>query len=408
MVIARAGSALRLVSSMYRRWLLVTTGYLGILTTAAWTRRRADRGREPHLADEVRRLAVLVPAHDEERLIGSTVASLVAQDYPTDRFAVHVVADNCSDETAAIAAAAGAEVHERNDPARPGKGPALEWLLGRLHDDAKPADAFVFVDADTVADRRFLAAIDRALAGGAAVVQGHYGVRDAGSSPVVAFRAAALAVRNHLRPLGRTAIGGTAGLHGNGMAFRADAMAGRRWSDHLTEDAELALELLLDGTVVAFVPAARIEAEMPDTLAAATSQNERWERGRLDLSRRYLPALVGRTITGGPLPRRAYADATADLLVPPLSVLVAATGLWTTAAALRWIAPRPSGRSPLAFIVAAGQAATVLSALRMVDAPAPLYRSLLSAPRMVAWKLGLLARVVARPSEDRWVRTARN
>lgn len=406
MLIVRARTLTRLAAAAFRLGLTAITAYLVALTVAASRHRRGPAPRQ-HTSGS-HRLAVLVPAHDEERLIGPTVASLVAQEYPADRFAVHVVADNCSDATAARATATGAEVHERSDPARPGKGPALEWLLARLRGRGETIDAFVFVDADTVVDPGFLEAIDRALADGAAVVQGDYAVRDPDASPVIAFRAAALAVRNHLRPLGRTALGGTAGLHGNGMAFRADVMAARRWSDHLTEDAELALDLLLDGTLVTFAPDARVAAEMPNTLDAAASQNERWERGRLDLARRYLPALIRRMLAGGALPRRAYADAAADLVVPPLSVVVATTGVWTVAATLRSAAPFLRGASRLAYVVAAGQAVTVLSALRMVDAPPSLYRALLSAPRMVTWKLGLLARVVTRPGGDQWVRTERN
>lgn len=386
---------------------MITTAYLDVLTAAAWWQ-RAQGDREHPAVVPAQRLAVLVPAHDEEQLIGSTVASLVGQDYPAGRLAVHVVADNCTDRTAELAAAAGAEVHERTDPARPGKGPALEWLLDRLRRRGEPIDAFVFIDADTLAEPGFLEAVDRALAGGASVVQGHYAVRDAEASPVVAFRAAAFALRNYLRPLGRTTVGGTAGLFGNGMAFRADTMAQRQWSDHLTEDAELALDLLLDGTLVTFARGAMVVAEMPETLEAAESQHERWERGRLDLARRYVPSLMRRTVTGGPLPRRAYADAALEQLVPPLSIIVAATGAWAGLAMLARLVPGRPLRVPGAVIVAAGQAATVLSALKMVDAPPSLYRSLLSAPRMVAWKLGLMARVSTRPGEARWVRTARN
>ena len=194
----------------------------------------------------------------------------------------------------------------------------------------------MFLDADTIADPGFLRAVDATLKAGASVVQGHYAVRDQGSTPVVAFRAAALAARNFLRPLGRVMIGGTAGLYGNGMVFRADLMSSRSFSDHLTEDAELQLQLLEEGIKVSFQPAARIEAEMPSTLEAARSQHERWEGGRLDLARRHLPALVRRSVVGGPAGRVAYADAAFDQAVPPFSVVVAGSWMWFVAALVRW------------------------------------------------------------------------
>jgi cellulose synthase/poly-beta-1,6-N-acetylglucosamine synthase-like glycosyltransferase len=383
--------------------------YLGVLTAAAMARSR--QVREAARRDPQRRYSILIPAHDEARLISTTVASLRALDYPAQLFDVHVVADNCTDDTAAIARAAGAEVHDRDDPANAGKGPALEWLMARLRQRGELGDAVVFVDADTIVDPAFLRAVDCALDDGASVVQGHYAVRDEGGSPVVALRAAAMAARTFLRPLGRTALGGSAGLHGNGMVFLSDAIAERRWSDHLTEDMELSLDLLLAGVPVAFAPDARVEAEMPDTIAAARTQQERWERGRLELARRYLPALARRTVTGGPPGRLAALDAAFDVAVPPLSVVGAAATAWTTFGAVSALAAR-GGRGRADVAVGASTLAVlavhVLTALRLTGAPSSTYRALLQAPRLVVWKVGLWLRVLVGRRQVRWVRTARN
>ena len=138
--------------------------------------------------------------------------------------------------------------------------------------------------------------LERQLAAGALVVQGQYRVRDSGASPAAGLRAIALALRHHLRPLGRTALGGSSGLYGNGMAFRSSVLRGRSWSNHLTEDLELQMELLLDGIPVAYAPDAVVEAAMPSTLEASATQNERWERGRVELARRYVPRLLRRAI----------------------------------------------------------------------------------------------------------------
>ncbi len=147
-----------------RAGLVVSTAYLDVLTVAAW--RRHHRRPQPTTAEPVRSLAILVPAHDEQQLIGTTVASLLAQDYPAGRMSVHVVADNCTDDTAAFARDAGANVHERLDAAKPGKDGAR--LAGRPGARGGASiDAYVFLDADTTAQPGFLRAIDRALAGGA-------------------------------------------------------------------------------------------------------------------------------------------------------------------------------------------------------------------------------------------------
>jgi cellulose synthase/poly-beta-1,6-N-acetylglucosamine synthase-like glycosyltransferase len=388
--------------------------YLGLLTVASRRelRRRVATRSVRDTSDPVHRFAILVPAHDEEQLIASTVHSLAALDYPVEQFSVHVVADNCTDRTVELARAAGADVHERSDLDDPGKGPALQWLMARLWSRGDDPDAVMFLDADTTIDPGFLRAVDRHLRSGADVVQGHYSVRGVDEAATVAFRAAALAARTFLRPLGRVAIGGSAGLHGNGMVFRRGVMERHQWSNHLTEDVELSLDLLLDGVKVAFADDARIAAEMPTTLAASRTQHERWERGRLQTARAYVPAMARRSVTGGPAGRVAYADALLDQLVPPFSIVVASTSLWTAVATIGVLLKPQSRRRRRSAAAAAAAMATqawfVYSALRMTNAPRSVYRSLLGAPRQVAWKVGLWLRVVRRPDDVSWTRTARN
>jgi hypothetical protein len=386
----------------------VVTGYLAMVTAAAWwgRRRRTLTDLEPRPPS--RRYVVLIPAHDEERLIGSALDSLAQLDYPAELVGIHVVTDNCTDATASIARARGAEVHERVAPADGGKGPALQWLLERLCSRGEPHDAVVILDADTVVSPNLLTVIDAEMTAGAQAVQVYYAVRDADVSPITAFRAAALSVRHFLRPLGRTTLGGSCGLYGNGMAFAAPVLKSHRWTNHLTEDMELQLELLLQGTRVAFGRDARVEAEMPTTIAASRTQHERWERGRLELARRYVPRLVGGAVAGRGAGRIASIDASLDLLLPPVSVLVGATAVWSGIVLAAAVAHRRFGL-PAGVAVAACtvQTAHVLSGLHMVSAPPTVYRGLLLAPRMVAWKVGLWSRML-RGREVAWIRTVRN
>jgi len=225
------------------------------------------------------------------------------------------------------------------------------------------------------------------------------------------MRSAALAVRHYLRPLGRTALGASCGLYGNGMVFRSEVLRGYRWTDHLTEDAELQMELLVRGQLVDFAPDAVIEAEMPHTLDAARTQNERWELGRAQIARRFVPTLARRAVSPAASHRVACADAVADHLVPPLSVVAAAAvGAASLGQAARWLSPARATRrvASLGVVTCLALGAHVLSALRMVGAPRSVYLALLQAPRMVMWKVALWVRVLARPAEVRWVRTARN
>lgn len=390
----------------------VVSSYLALLTLAGWRAFRASQ-RRGVVADEARhRFAVLIPAHNEEQLIGSALKSLAEADYPTTHYAVHVVADNCSDATAEVAALFGAKVHERHAPDDPGKGPALSWLLERLREQGEAFDAVALIDADSVVSRNFLRVMDARLGAGERAIQGYYAVRDEDRSWVTAMRAAALAVRHYLSPLARTSLGGSAGLRGNGMVFAEELMRSRRWSGHLTEDLEFESQLLLDGDRVGFAPEAVVQAEMPERLADARTQNERWEGGRLDLARRYVPSLMRASLRRQAENRFACADAAVDHMVPPLSVVVGATALAGTASVVLLLL-RSSRLSRVNAALALGSAAIqggyLASALRMVGAPAVVWRSLLRLPVYLPWKLSIWLRAaLAGGTPAAWIRTPRN
>jgi hypothetical protein len=352
----------------------------------------------------------MIPAHNEEAVIADALQALDRLDYPRHRFDVHVVADNCTDRTAEIVRENGWNVHERHAPDDPGKGPALNWLYDRL-DRIGGYDAALILDADSVVDLGFLRAMDQAFGSGAVAAQGFYSVRDPADSPSAGLRFVALASRHYLRPLGRCRLGGSSGLYGNGMAFEWSMLRTRRWTGHLVEDAEYQLELLLrDRVGVTYVPDARLVAEMPSTFDASASQHERWERGRIELARRYLPLLVRRSIGERDGRRIAYLDAGADLALPPLSVVAALQMLSIGGNAVAAFAGSGRGRCRLAIDVASVTmvAGHLLVALRATEAPRSVYTSLTQVPTMVMWKVRLWLRVLRPASEVTWQRTARN
>lgn len=383
----------------------VPSAYLVLLTAAAAPRTRSvpvERVGRP-------RFAVCIPAHDESTVVAATVRALVEQKYPSESFDVHVVADNCLDDTAVIARTAGATVHVRTDLVDPGKGPALNWLFTRL--DATGYDGVVFIDADTIADSGFLAAMAHAFDRGVDVAQGHYATLDPERSPTVAFRYAALACRHHLRPLGRNRLGASCGLYGNGMAFRPEIVRHHPWSGHLVEDAEMQSALLLEGIAITYVPDAVVRAEMPDSLEASVTQHQRWEVGRMQLIKRFVPPVLRRSVTGGVQRRRVYVDAALDHLTPPLSVLVMLqliVGLFGVVGSVLGDRPR-SNRVILSSALSGAAVVThVLVGLRLVRAPASVYRSLLSTPRMVLWKISMLKKSFGSADSMVWTRTKRN
>src|SRR5947209_5965887 len=144
-------------------------------------------------------LVVLIPAHDEELPIARTLSSLAAQLYPRGLYRVIVIADNCRDRTASVAAAAGADmVMVREDPEAPGKGRALRWAMDQILASGAPPDAIVSIDADTIADPNLLRALVERFEAGAEAVQSDYRAIGDGSASA-ALRQTAFHVMNRVR-----------------------------------------------------------------------------------------------------------------------------------------------------------------------------------------------------------------
>lgn len=350
------------------------------------------------------RVTVLVPAHNEALMIGACVRSLGAQSYPRELYEIAVIADNCDDDTAELARAAGADrVLERGAQAVRGKGPALRWAIDQLMAGAPPA-AFVIVDADTTAEHEALASLVEAFASGADAAQLDY-VLDAGGSPGSALRAAAFLLVNRVRPSGRSVLGLSAFLVGNGMLLSTRLLTAVPWQAFTsTEDLEYSLDVQAAGRRIAFVGGASVRSPTAPNARAAAAQQLRWEGGRAHLRRTRGPRLV---LAG--LRRRSprLILAAADLLTPALGAL-AALGLAGAAIAITTAA---TGLTPawvaVPWLVALiAIPSYVLIGLHAGRAPRSAYRALMRAPLLVLSKPMAAGRVL-RFRADSWVRTER-
>ena len=261
-------------------------GLMALVTGAAVIGKRRDLGRSDTIpaGGSPPRFLFVIPAHDEEPVIAITVRSCLAVDYDPGQFQVCVIADNCTDATATIAAGAGALVWSRHDPVRRSKGYALEDFFGRVGSDPAihPPDAFVLVDADTSVAPDILQAFARSLGRGDDFIQGYYTVRNADASWRTRLMTYAFALANGVWPAGLDRLGLGVGLKGNGMCFRAEALRRFPWrAAGLVEDMEFAWNLRVGGERVRFQPAARVYGEMVSRGGAgSTSQRRRWEAGR--------------------------------------------------------------------------------------------------------------------------------
>lgn len=398
------------------RWLLIAAEivialpvlYLCVVSVSAVF---AARGRRAAQASErgftpARRIqfVVLIPAHNEEGILGVLLASLVELDYPQECYTVCVVADNCTDKTAEIARATGwARVYERFDESKRGKGYALNWALEQLETEQLIYDACVVLDADSIVDPAFLRAMERELARGAQALQAYNGVLNSADSPSAALRWIALTLVNHVRTLGRNGLGASSTLTGNGMCLRRELLQRYPWRAFaLGEDYQYYLTLLLHGERVRYVPEAIVRSEMPVTFAQMRTQDVRWE-SVTESQPAWRTAL--RLVEAGFKYRDlARCEAAAELLTPPLSLMVGWCGLTLVAAVCLWWLPGVI----FSLALIAGLLIYISAPFYLLKPPRTIYLSLVHAPGFIAWKLWVYFVLRKRKKHaSEWVRTTR-
>ena len=268
------------------------------------------------------RTAVLIPAHNEGAGILPTIRDVQAQLGLNDR--ILVVADNCTDDTAAIVQAAGVEVIVRADPARRGKGYALEF--GVRHLGLNPPDVVVIMDADCRLGENALRHLsDAAMASGCPVQSLYFMLAPENSPPGNGVNVFAWRVKNWIRPLGLELLGLPTQLFGTGMAFPLSLLLERDLGNsRLAEDTALGIALASAGYPPLFMSEARVHSHFPVSLIGSEQQRQRWEKGHLDNIVDLVPGALAKSLRDGNLGLAALAI---DMAVPPLSLLVLATAL---------------------------------------------------------------------------------
>jgi cellulose synthase/poly-beta-1,6-N-acetylglucosamine synthase-like glycosyltransferase len=386
-------------------WLAV---YLVFLTASALVARVRERKPQLDKIAPQTHFSVLVPAHDEELVIGECLDSLMAFDYPQEMKRVIVIADNCSDETANIAASKGAIVYERNDMSKRGKGYALDWAMHRLlKEDGGWTSAVLVFDADTQADPRFLRHMDERLQSGSLALQGRYDLHNPFDNWRTALLYSALLLHNRLRPLARQALGWTTLLKGNGMCFARPVVERFGWNTYgLAEDIEYTTGLLNAGIRVESVPGAVLYAQAPQTSKQADSQRMRWEGGRLAAARRDGIAMLRDFLKHRSAVKLDWAM---DLLTPPVGILVGVPVLMlmvNVPLALLWpgVLGWVAGAWALALL---GATIYVLGGLMISGAERRAYLYLLATPIFLVWKMRIYAAMLLGKGPRGWVRTER-
>ncbi len=305
--------------------LIVLTFAAYTLVTALWglpSPESAPRGKRG------RRFRVVIPAHNEAKVIGNLLDDLGGQRYPSELVRVVVLADRCTDDTA-TSVGDRAEIAERFS-GRDGKGAALAWYLER--EPLGADEALVVLDADNRVDDDLLARFADELDRGHQVLQAYLDIANPDASALTAASALSYWASNRMVQLSRERLRWGVELGGTGMCLTREALdevGGFLASE--TEDQDLTARLLLAGMRVRWLHDVRVSDEKPETLGVVVRQRTRWAGGKREVGRSVTRSLLGRWVKESSM---ACFDLAVRINQPGRATVAALSGLLTVIAAI--------------------------------------------------------------------------
>lgn len=249
------------------------------------------------IKNEKHRFAMVVAAHNEEKVVSEIVDSLKDIDYDKDKYDIFVIADNCTDDTAKIAREHGADVHERFSDKDKGKGYALNWMFERIFKMDKEYDAICVFDADNIVHKNFLNEMNVKFNQGFKAVQGYIDTKNPNDSWITASYAISFWCLNKVYQSARSNLGLSNQISGTGFAVSCDIIREYGWSATcLAEDMEFTMQLVLNGISVGYAKEAIVYDEKPLTLSQSVKQRTRWMQGHADVASRFIPRLFKKAV----------------------------------------------------------------------------------------------------------------
>ena len=255
------------------------------------------RWQDRHQPSRLHRFAAIVSARNEAGVIGELLESLRGQNYPSELLDLYVVADNCTDDTAAVARRAGAFVYERFDSVHKGKGYAMDYLFHRLKEEGKQGyDGYFVFDADNLVDPNFVREMNRTFDKGYDALTCYRNSKNFAANWISAGYSIWFLREARFLNFPRTLLGTNCHVSGTGFLVSAKVIEENGgWPFHLlTEDIQFSVDCAIRGRKIGYCDKAVIYDEQPTTFQQSWDQRLRWSKGFYQVDRAYtLPLLKG-------------------------------------------------------------------------------------------------------------------
>ena len=234
-------------------------------------------------AKNLHKYAVLIPARNEEDVIGNLITSIRKQDYPSELVTIFVVADNCTDNTAKIARDMGAICYERFNDTDKTKGFALQFLFENIKKDygIESFEGYFIFDSDNLLKEDYISRMNDSFDAGEKIITSYRNTKNWTESWIASTYALHWLRSIRTRHRARSFLHLATNIQGTGFLFASEIVKDGWKYTSLTEDRALTADCVVQGYEISYNDAAVFYDEQPVSLKVALRQRLRWSKGHL-------------------------------------------------------------------------------------------------------------------------------
>lgn len=258
---------------------LFTVHYVIFAIAGLFAKKRYPKAKVQH------KYGIIIPARNEEAVVGNLIKSVYKNNYPQDKLQVFVIAHNCTDKTAQIARELGATVYEYNNPNECTMGYAFRYLFDQIRKDygVQNYDGFFLFNADNILSADYFEKMNDAFdaTGGKKVITSFRNSKNFGSNVMAGLYGLYFVTGCRFESRGRTVVGCSTRVQGTGYVINSKLVENGWPYVTLTEDWEFSADQIIQGNKIEFCDDAVFYDEQPTDFKVMWRQRVRWQRGHL-------------------------------------------------------------------------------------------------------------------------------
>lgn len=275
---------------------------------------------------------LIIPARNEEAVIGNLIKSMQKQNYPQELLQIFVIAHNCTDRTAEISRELGATVYEYNNPNERTMGYAFRQLFKCIEEDygTQNYDGFFLFNADNILDKDYIDKMNDAFEAGDCknVITSFRNSKNFGANVMSGLYGVYFMSGCRLESRGRTVCGCSTRVQGTGYVIPAEVVKDGWPYVTLTEDWEFTADQILHGRKIVYCDEAVFYDEQPTTFKVMWKQRLRWARGHLLVCLTRGKALFKSLFKRTPKGEKSHKFSKYDIFINSMPLCVTNVVLW--------------------------------------------------------------------------------